>query len=837
MSSNLPTLLRRGFVVPPEGSTKRQVEEIKNIRSIDYIIHKISSKIPESMDNYVIKYGVKSPGDRIIILKAKTGSGKSTVLPVALFDAFFNRTGKNVSITQPRIITAIDIAESLPVFNPQLKLGRNLGYRTQKFKLLPTEKGILFFTVGILVQELLLLRAEKFMQKYQFIMIDEVHERSMDVDLCLFLIKKFLKENYKNPSCPLIILTSATFDEKLFIDYFEVPKENYIEVIGSTFPIEMNFPEYSISDYVTYASIKAQKLHLDNLEDLKDDNPYRDIIIFVKDSGTGRTIYDNLQIFNSEILTKSQQIIDEYLTKIDNDLENLLKTPEPRNIQGGSPNRNHILPILLDTTIFSNAGPDYQNLFSDLSIINAPIFKDYTNNKDPEYYVKPSRRIIVITNVAETGITIPTLKYCIDTGFVLISEFYPEYNCKSLMSSNITHMSAMQRRGRVGRKSKGYFYPCYTEETFNALPTEQPPTIIVEDMTDILLNILIKEKNVEFLQEFSVSKIKNNRDINSTVFQTHKNVSSNWYTIKNELSINITALDLIEPPSIQSLKYAYEKLHILGFMDINCDITTTGFYANQFQFITLEMRKVIMSGYYYGANILDLVTIIAFVYTMKRKVFDIGPKKFNLENFMGVNNKIFDFYKILISDDFITCVFVWNIYQDFIKTELKSGCVSMDKIREWCENVGIKFAGLMAVTKMRDDIIANMIDIGLNPYYNDLSLSGYNLNTILTNSLPEGLAEIKKLKSCIYEGFKCNILKHEKASTYISLFKNIPIKVKSLVMKELNEEAQQKYPKYIVCDAYMLTQKFGKEQYEFKADGFCSALDNFVEIDEKFFLW
>jgi HrpA-like RNA helicase len=826
--STLPTMLRKGFIVPPKGSTEKDKISIKDTITVDYILAKISNMIPISSREFIIKKYVASYGDRVIVLKSETGSGKSTVLPVKLYTSFFTRTNRNIAVTQPRVLTAIDIPKSIPIYNPELKLGKNIGYSTKSFKNIPSQKGIIFATVGIIVQELLTLQDEAFMKKYQFIIIDEVDQRSLEIDQCLFLLKKFLKNNYKHAGCPLVILMSATINETVFMKYFEVPKENYIQVIGSTFPIEMHFPDYSVLDYIKYASLKAQKLHLDNIDDLVPGNTFRDIIIFVKDAGTGRKIYDDMHIFNSEILSKSEDIIIKYHNQLEPMLNNLTKS-------GGNPvvdyNQKYIIPILLDSSIFAKGGKDYKDLSSDIDLVNTPLWNNYLTG-DISTHVKPTRRIIIITNLAETGVTIDTLKYCIDTGLKLNSEFYPDYNCKALMSTNITHVSAIQRRGRVGRKSPGQFYPCYTKETFDSLAKDELPTIIIDDITDILLTILIREKNTNLLQETNYERIKNNKN-ESNIFQQHLKFSNDWYTVKNELNVDVTKLDLIESPSIQSMSYSYEKLYILGFIDQNYNITDTGFFADKIRFIPMELRKLILSGFYYEANIMDLITIVAFTYVMRNKVF---TKDFKLENFMKVNDTEFQFYnQILIADDFINCIFVWNIFLGFIEKTVKT--MQFAKVKDWCLKSNIKVDGLISVIRTRDDIIENLIDIGINPYFNGLGLPypTYNLNKILTGSLADGLSEIKKIKYCLYEGLKCNLLKHDKFTTYTSVFKNVPVKVKSAVVKELNEVEQQ-FPKYVVCNSYMLSQKFGSEQYQFIADGFCSVLDNFVVVDEKFFL-
>jgi hypothetical protein len=167
------------------------------------------------------------------------------------------------------------------------------------------------------------------------------------------------------------------------------------------------------------------------------------------------------------------------------------------------------------------------------------------------------------------------------------------------------------------------------------------------------------------------------------------------------------------------LKSFSKYLYILGFIDVNYNITETGFFADKIRFIPMELRKVIISGFYYEANILDLVTIVAFTYISRNKVF---TKDFRLENFMKVNNTEFQFYnQILIADDFINCIFVWNIFRVFIEKNVNKG-IKLKNIREWCIKSNIKPDGFISVIRTRDDIIENMIDIGINPYFNGLGM-------------------------------------------------------------------------------------------------------------------
>lgn len=844
--SGLPTLLRKGFVIPSKDVSASDKKKIENTVSIDYIMNFISDRIPKSR-NEKIKQTPKKYGDKVIALKAKTGSGKSTVLPYYLYKTFFERTKKNIAVTQPRILTAMDIPSTILPFAPELHMDVNIGYNTGIFKRLPTDKGIIFSTIGVLTQQLITMEDEDFIKKYQFIIIDEVHDRSVETDLCLFLLKKLIVNNFSDSNCPLIILTSATFNENVFINYFDIPKQNYIEVTGSTFPIDINYTDYSIANYIQFASLKAQKIHLDNIEELipseKQSNS-KDIIIFVKDSGIGKKIYNDLHYFNSKILTDSFKTT-EYKENLDDEINKLYK--------GGLENNYYILPIILDKQNYEKGGLEYQNLFSTLETINTPIWKinktekndknDKTEKTDkneeidftsaPYKFVIPSRRIIIATNIAETGVTIPTLKYCIDMGMHNSAEFYPEYGCSALFAKNITLGMAIQRAGRTGRNAPGIAHRCYTQNTFDKFLVEEFSKIIISDSTENLLSILKEEKNVEIVQETSVAKIKNNKDL----FNMFQSSSNYFYGIKNELKTNISALDFIELPSMQALSFSMEKLHILGYIDDNYDITSIGYFANQIRFINLECRKMIMAGYYYGANILDLITISAFVYTSKRKVF---AKGFKLENFLKINNTDFQFYsRILIADDFINNIFVWNIFQNFIHGILnKNKPLYIEKLKKWCLDNYILYDGLVSVIAIRDTILENIITIGLDPYKNSLKLekSLYNLNNVVKNSLNDGLEEIQKIKYCIFEGFKCNIFIN-KENMYYSLLRNIQVKIKSNLVSELNlDVVEQTRPRYIIIDSYMLSAKFNSAQFEFIAGGYVSVLDNFINVDEKMFL-
>ena len=255
---------------------------------------------------------------------------------------------------------------------------------------------------------------------------------------------------------------------------------------------------------------------------------------------------------------------------------------------------------------------------------------------------------------------------------------------------------------------------------------------------------------------------------------------------------------------------------MLGFIDDNYDITVPGFYANRFRFISLDSRKMILAGYYYGANILDLITIAAFIHISRRRIF---LTKFKIADFIKNNKLSFD-----SSDDFINCIYVYDTFQKFIEKNVNKTEISLDKIRKYCLDNNINFSGLIDVINMRNTIIENMIDIGLDPYFNGLKLSNYTTKDI-------DIDELTKLKNCIYSGYKCNLLINENTQFYVSKMKGVQIRVSSSIVEG------DIIPKFIVVDTYNLSKKFKGEQYEFVTSGFVSNLDNFAIVDPNFSLY
>jgi len=756
--SNKPTLLQIG-----------KLRKAPNTIPIDYIVNFIQNVKPSK------------PGDHFIIIKAGTGSGKSTIIPPQIYTKLLAGTAANIAITQPRVLTAVDIPKIVVEFNPTLKMGYNIGYQTGPIKKRPIS-GLIFMTVGTLVQQIKIMDPLHFISKYRYIIVDEIHERDISVDMLLFYLKNLSTRHYDHPNFPIILFMSATLDEKPLVKYFKIPKTNILEVAGQSYPILQNFSKFQMSNYIHYAIYTALKIHITTIDDERNDK-LKDILIFVKGTKEVKDMIGQISDLNDNILHNRQKTLD-YVDQMESEIT---------EVKGGkaNPPNDYLLPVALTSENYKKSGKEYRNLFANIDTLKVPI-----KMQSKISYVTPSRRIIVSTNVAETGVTIDTLKYCIDTGYVKNVEYNPTRGCHLLIDRPLTLGMAKQRRGRVGRKGTGYHYPCYTKDTWEALQVDKHPDIFTTDPSPIILSNIIEQS------QFSISE--------NGKFKIHK-MEERYIDFTNKSVFNLQKLDFLESPASHSIAFAVEKLYILGYINAQYEPTLFGYYANKIKKVSLENIRLILASYHNQTNTLDMITIAAFlsagwqtIGTYRNKYTPLNPN--------GAPPEVFEKQTQEIGCEFVEYLFIWEMFMNQFMVN-SSRKVTLNKVLEWCAKHKFKYEGILKVIEIRDEIIEILISIGLNPFYKKAG----NLLTMISSDYSEALKYISRIKKCILDAYRLNTATlNPVTKKYYADHWKYELSIDSKLIKKY-------LPKHIVFATSMLKPSFG--YYGFSVDTISFLID------------
>jgi hypothetical protein len=251
---------------------------------------------------------------------------------------------------------------------------------------------------------------------------------------------------------------------------------------------------------------------------------------------------------------------------------------------------------------------------------------------------------------------------------------------------------------------------------------------------------------------------------------------------------------------------------------------------------------MILAGYHHGANILDLITITCFI--QAGHSLGIKKNKYVPRNPLDLPaGESALYYKLLFMDEFIEYLFIWNDYLSFVD-EIMSHPPKKDtvlkELQKWADDNKFNPDVLLSITAARDELITDLLNVGMNPFYNGLGLprGKYDLVRILNKNLVEGMEEIAKIKKCILEGYRLNLYMWNAASkSYISVINHNPVTLDSKLLKSLNPsdpEIEQVKPQKIIVSGVTLRPSFTqKGMYEFiGAD--VSVLDGFIDPDLDF---
>ena len=386
---------------------KRQMEQAME-RSLVPIAEKLPLNFPEDLpiSAHAESIREKIRNNPVVIVCGSTGSGKTTQLPKLALGAGCGRSGR-IGCTQPRRIAASSLARRVAA-ELGVEPGNEVGCKV-RFDDRTTEKTVVkFMTDGILLAET---RSDPMLYQYDCIILDEVHERSLNIDFLLGYLKLLLQKRKDLKE----ILSSATLEAERLAAFFGGAATEEVE--GRLFPIEDCWIEPREEEDLTDTVARG----VDFLNEL---DPRGDILIFLPGE---REIRDCAETLSGRRFPSTE-----------------------------------ILP-----------------LFGRLS------------SGDQQKVFSPSRfrRIVLATNVAETSLTIPGIRYVVDSGLVRLSRYNPRSGIQELRVEQISKASARQRRGRCGRLRDGICVHLYSEETLQESADFTPPEIQRSSLAGVILQM------------------------------------------------------------------------------------------------------------------------------------------------------------------------------------------------------------------------------------------------------------------------------------------------------------------------------------------------------------
>lgn len=372
--------------------------------------------------------------NQVLLAKAGTGVGKTVIIPKIALHAF-NYQEKVITTIPKKIITksTADFAAKCM----DVKIGEEVGYY-YKGENMTNRNGkdskLIFTTTGSLISRMT--GNDPLLKDYKCVIIDEAHERSVQTDILLLLLKEALLKR----SDLKVVIMSATIDLQVFRNYFPKQKFGFSEVdAGSvlSYPIQDIYLKEKPKDWIA-ESVKI----IINILKTSDKG---DILVFGKSKGDG---------------SKLCQLLEQEIKKIDKSQVNF--NPFCISLASGVSNEDEKLAT------------------------DEIAYLQLEDNKGNKY----TRKVVVSTNVAESSLTVDGVEYVIDSGLQFTDGYYPEVKARSLLQETISKASATQRRGRCGRTKPGICYHLYSKKDFDKMRDYPIPDIQKTDLTSYFLDLL-----------------------------------------------------------------------------------------------------------------------------------------------------------------------------------------------------------------------------------------------------------------------------------------------------------------------------------------------------------
>ena len=350
---------------------------------------------------------------RVVVITGETGSGKTTQIPKMCIEAGRGIHGC-IGCTQPRRIATVTVAERIAAELGEPP-GRSVGYKIRFDDRSQAGNYIKVMTDGVLLMEA---QYDRYLNAYDTIIIDEAHERSINIDFTLGILKELMgtRRDLK------LIITSATINPETFSRAFD--NAPIIEVSGRMFPVELRYRpiDREMEEAGATSYIDAAVAAVNEIEGARSGG---DMLIFMP---TEQDIRETCDLLTAR--KKSNAVVLPLFAR---------------------------LPQADQRRVFQPTG---------------------------------TRKIIVATNVAETSLTIPGIRFVIDTGLARIADYNPATRTKRLPITTIAKSSAIQRQGRCGRVEDGICIRLYSKEEYESRPAFTPPEVLRSNLAEVILRMV-----------------------------------------------------------------------------------------------------------------------------------------------------------------------------------------------------------------------------------------------------------------------------------------------------------------------------------------------------------
>jgi HrpA-like RNA helicase len=752
----------------------------------------------EYICNWIKQHEVE-PGvsNRLLVIKAETASGKSTIIPPVLYKRFVaGGQAPGIICTQPRVLTAIENVGKMSEYNRELRLGITAGWNTGINKVIPEHTSVLISaTIGVLLMQLRAYTDAEITAKYRFIVIDEVHERSQETDMTLCMLKNFLIRNSRSRACPFVILMSATFDQEEFLKYYGItdPDSNFIWCRSQPagFDERWDWPEISgtvagnIVPRVThnYFSSIAKCVELICREGVKDDTSKSDVLVFLPSMTEIIQVGGLLRTLNEKFASEDLPVFS---------------------------------VLMIDGESVARRTKDYKRA------MGSPLSKQI--QQFGTKFLEPNRRVILATNVAETGLSLDCLKYVVDSGFSRESEYHPIFGVNALITKVACKQNVIQRKGRAGRYFRGVFYPMYPLFIYNKLADKMLPKILLEDIGRNMMGIIFEQTRTK-LEAFI------------------------------DPSFSVNDIDMMVPPSSDTIAAQLEKLYALGFVSpqglemkatvedtLGSDPAPTGKFALTAlgllayrQTCAPETTRMILAAFNWGVAPAQLVSIAAYIeasggkpisvfYARDKKRPIVWSKVYNdgLPDFIS-GDKLAKVFSLLL-DEFFDGLILYGAVLAILR-DAPNAWEGMRDLDAWCEEANIDRRAVVGMLTLRDGFMENFLA-------SDIDVTKVN-RTLATTTEETFMDYVKRIKHCIYDGYRCNVLTADAHGVYTSAMGVEVVIPKILARVDAAGKTPTQMPRRFLYKTLDLKMDKKSHKYKVMANGLC-ALDGFVAIDPEF---